>query len=217
MKFFLDTADVDAIKKINELGLVDGVTTNPTIISREGRDFEEVIREISQIVAGPISAEVTALNPQDMIKEAEKMSKWSDNVVIKLPMTESGLQATRFLHQEGIKTNVTLVFSVSQGLMAAKSGATFVSPFVGRLDDIGVDGMELVSKLRQVFDRYGFETQIIAASIRNREHVEKAALNGAHIATIPPQLFENLWSHPLTDQGIIRFAEDWKKFEKNRG
>lgn len=217
MKFFLDTADVKAIKQIEKLGLVDGVTTNPTIISREGRDFEEVIREISQIVNGPISAEVTALDPKNMVEEAEKMAKWSDNVVIKLPMTESGLLATHYLSQEGIKTNVTLVFSVTQGLMAAKSGATFVSPFVGRLDDIAVNGMELVSKLRQVFDRYEFTTEIIAASIRNREHVEQAALSGAHIATIPPQLFKSLWYHPLTDQGVAQFTKDWEKFKQNRG
>ncbi|ARY90575.1 MULTISPECIES: fructose-6-phosphate aldolase [Lacticaseibacillus] len=217
MKFFLDTADVKAIKQIEKLGLVDGVTTNPTIISREGRDFEEVIREISQIVNGPISAEVTALDPKNMVEEAEKMAKWSDNVVIKLPMTESGLLATHYLSQEGIKTNVTLVFSVTQGLMAAKSGATFVSPFVGRLDDIAVNGMELVSKLRQIFDRYEFTTEIIAASIRNREHVEQAALSRAHIATIPPQLFKSLWYHPLTDQGVAQFTKDWEKFKQNRG
>ncbi|TLF42443.1 fructose-6-phosphate aldolase [Lacticaseibacillus zeae] len=217
MKFFLDTADVKAIKQIEKLGLVDGVTTNPTIISREGRDFEEVIREISQIVDGPISAEVTALDPKNMVEEAEKMAKWSDNVVIKLPMTESGLLATHYLSEEGIKTNVTLVFSVTQGLMAAKSGATFVSPFVGRLDDIAVNGMELVSKLRQIFDRYEFTTKIIAASIRNREHVEQASLSGAHIATIPPQLFKSLWYHPLTDQGVEQFTKDWEKFKQNRG
>ena len=214
MKFFLDTADVEAIKRINKLGLVDGVTTNPTIISREGRNFEEVVKEIANLVPGPISAEVTAMKPEEMIRQAEQMVKWASNIVIKLPMTEAGLQANHYLTDEGIKTNVTLVFSVTQGLMAAKSGATFVSPFVGRLDDIGTDGIELVSKLRKIFDIYNFKTQLIAASIRSRAHVECAALSGAHIATIPPKLFNELQSHPLTDRGIAQFAEDWKNFQE---
>lgn len=214
MKFFLDTANIEEIKRINALGLVDGVTTNPTIISREGREFETVIKEICQLVEGPVSAEVISLETEGMVKEAREIAKWADNIVIKIPMTEAGLAAVNILATEKIKTNVTLIFSVAQGLMAAKAGATYISPFVGRLDDIGVSGINLITKLRQVLDNYGLEAEIIAASIRNIEHVEATALAGSHIATIPGNLFPKLWSHPLTDNGIAQFMKDWESFTK---
>jgi len=211
MKFFLDTANVEEIKRVNRLGLVDGVTTNPTLIAREGRDFEEVIKEICSIVDGPVSAEVIGLTTEEMVNEARMLAGWAPNVVVKIPMTEDGLAAVNILTKEGIKTNVTLIFSVAQGLMAAKAGATYVSPFVGRLDDIGVDGLDLIVRLKQTLMNFNFETEIITASVRNLEHVEAAALAGADIATIPGSLFPKLWSHPLTDKGIKQFLEDWKK------
>lgn len=216
MKFFLDTANVEEIKRINDLGLVDGVTTNPTLISREGRPFEEVVKEICSIVDGPVSAEVIGLEKDQMIEEGRKLAKWADNIVVKIPMTEAGLGAIKVLASEGIKTNCTLIFSVAQGLMAAKAGATYISPFIGRIDDIGEDGMDLVENLRIVLDNYGFETEIIAASVRNIAHVEQSALVGADIATIPGTLFPKLWSHPLTDRGIDSFLKDWKKFEEGQ-
>lgn len=211
MKFFLDTANVEEIKRVNRLGLVDGVTTNPTLIAREGRDFEEVIKEICSVVDGPVSAEVIGLTTEEMVNEARVLAGWAPNVVVKIPMTEDGLAAVNILTKEGIKTNVTLIFSVAQGLMAAKAGATYVSPFVGRLDDIGVDGLDLIVRLKQTLMNFNFETEIITASVRNLEHVEAAALAGADIATIPGSLFPKLWSHPLTDKGIEQFLEDWKK------
>lgn len=214
MKFFVDTANVDAIKEINELGLADGVTTNPTIISREGRDFETVVKEICSIVDGPVSAEVTGTTSEEMIKEARKIATWTKNIVIKIPMTMEGMRAVNVLSKEGIKTNVTLVFSVSQGLMAIKAGATFISPFVGRLEDIGSDPFALIADLRDIIDFYGFDTQIIAASIRNKTHVEKVAKVGAHIATIPEGIFEKMSEHPLTTKGIETFTKDWEKFKK---
>ncbi|MDR0921847.1 MAG: fructose-6-phosphate aldolase [Lactobacillales bacterium] len=214
MKFFLDTANVDEIKRINELGLVDGVTTNPTIISREGRDFEEVVKEIASIVEGPVSAEVIGLTTEEMVKEARVLAKWAENIVVKIPMTEDGLRAVHLLSKEGIKTNVTLIFTVSQGLMAAKAGATYVSPFIGRLEDIGVDGVALVENLRELFDFYQLEAEIISASIRSLKHVEEVAEVGSHIATIPGTLFPKLWSHPLTDNGIATFLKDWEAFKK---
>ena len=213
MKFFLDTANVEEIKRINKLGLVDGVTTNPTIISREGRDFEEVIKEICSIVDGPVSAEVIGLTCEEMVKEAREIAKWAENIVVKIPMTEDGLEAVNILSKEGIKTNVTLVFTVAQGLMAAKAGATFISPFVGRLEDIGSDGLELVARLKNVLNQYGLDTEIIAASIRNLQHVELAAEVGSDIATIPGTLLPKLWSHPLTKSGIEAFLSDWEKFK----
>ena len=212
MKFFLDTADVSAIKTINELGVVDGVTTNPTIISREGRDFETVIKEICQIVDGPVSAEVTGVTAEEMITEARDIAKWADNIVVKIPMTMEGLKAVNVLSKENIKTNVTLIFTVSQGLMAIKAGATFISPFVGRLEDIGTDAYQLISDLREIIDFYGFETEIIAASIRNTVHVENVAKRGAHIATIPDAVFDKMTKHPLTDSGLTQFMQDWKIF-----
>lgn len=214
MKFFLDTANVAEIKRINELGLVDGVTTNPTIIAKEGRDFKEVITEICGLITGPVSAEVIGLDTESMVKEARDIATWADNVVVKIPMTEDGLRAVNLLSQEGIKTNVTLVFTVAQGLMAAKAGATYVSPFVGRLDDIATDSLALIKNLKQVLTHYGYQTEIIAASIRSLKHVEDVAELGADIATIPGSLFPKLWSHPLTDAGIQAFLKDWEAFKK---
>ena len=214
MKFFLDTANVDEIRRINDLGLCDGVTTNPTLISREGRPFEEVIKEICSIVDGPVSAEVIGLRKDEMVQQAREIAKWAPNVVVKIPMTEEGLAAIHVLSQEGIKTNCTLIFSVAQGLMAAKAGATYISPFIGRIDDIGEDGMELIANLRIVLDNYGLESEIIAASVRSIAHVEQSALAGSDIATIPGTLFPKLWSHPLTDRGIENFLADWAKFEE---
>ena len=216
MKFFLDTANVEVFKRVNDLGLVDGVTTNPSLISKEGRPFEEVIKEICSVVDGPVSAEVVGLTYDEMVTEARQLAQWADNVVVKIPMTEDGLKAVNTLSQEGIKTNVTLIFTVSQGLMAAKAGATYVSPFLGRLDDIGSDGLGLVADLKTVFDNYDYDTEIIAASIRHLPHLEGSALAGADIATIPGSIFPKLWSHPLTDSGIQAFLDDWKKFEDSQ-
>ena len=213
MKFFLDTANVDDIKRINDLGLCDGVTTNPSLINKEGRDFKEVVSEISKIVDGPVSAEVTCYDYEGMVEQARDLAKWSDNIVVKIPMTEDGLKAIHTLSKEGIKTNCTLIFSISQGIMAMKAGATYISPFMGRIDDMGENGAELVAYLRDVIDIYGYESEIIAASIRHINHLEEAALAGAHIATIPGSLFEKLWTHPLTTAGIDAFVKDWEKFE----
>ncbi|MFC3928118.1 fructose-6-phosphate aldolase [Streptococcus caprae] len=214
MKFFLDTADVSAIKLINELGVVDGVTTNPSIISKEGRDFETVIKEICQIVDGPVSAEVTGEAAEDMIAEARSIAQWAPNVVVKIPMTTEGLKAVNVLSREGIKTNVTLIFTVSQGLMAIKAGATYISPFVGRLEDIGTDAYQLIADLRAIIDFYDYDAKIIAASIRNTVHVEEVAKLGAHIATIPDALFAKMTQHPLTAQGLEIFAKDWAAFKQ---
>lgn len=213
MKFFLDTANMEEIERINQLGLVDGVTTNPTIIAKEGKDFETVIKEICDLVEGPVSAEVTSLDSEGMIREARVIHQWAENIVVKIPMTEAGLKAVHTIAKEGIKTNVTLIFSAAQGLMAAKAGATYVSPFLGRLDDIASDGIQLVSDLRVIFDNFDFKTEIIAASIRNLGHVEAAALAGSDIATIPGTLFEKLWSHPLTTNGIAQFEADWQSYQ----
>ncbi|MFM1524054.1 MULTISPECIES: fructose-6-phosphate aldolase [Helcococcus] len=215
MKFFLDTANVDEIKRIDDLGLVDGVTTNPTLISREGRDFEEVIKDICSFVKGPVSAEVIGLTSEEMVKEARIISKWADNIVVKIPMTEEGLKAIKILSQEGIKTNCTLIFSVAQGLLAMKAGATYISPFIGRIDDLGKSGIELVEDLRYIIDMYNFKSEIIAASVRTLAHVEESAKAGAHIATIPGTLFPKLWNHDLTDKGINDFLSDWEKYKKS--
>lgn len=214
MKFFLDTANVEAIKTINELGLVDGVTTNPTIISREGRDFETVIKEICDIIDGPVSAEVTGLTANEMVDEARALSKWHDNVIVKIPMTAEGLKATSILSKEGIKINVTLIFTVSQGLMAMKAGASYISPFIGRLEDIGTDPYQLIEALRDIIDIYGFGTEIISASIRSAAHVEAVAKLGPHIATIPETIFDKMVQHPLTKSGIDQFMNDWASFKK---
>ncbi|WP_456397959.1 fructose-6-phosphate aldolase [Desulfurobacterium sp.] len=211
MKFFIDTADVNEIKQALELGLIDGVTTNPTLISKTGRPFREVAKEILELVDGPVSLEVVSLDVNGMVDEARQLSKLGENVVIKIPMTTEGLKAVRILSEEGIKTNVTLVFSPLQALLAAKVGATYVSPFVGRLDDIGHDGMELISQIVDIYANYGFMTEVIVASVRHPKHVLEAALIGADIATIPFKVIAQFARHPLTDIGIERFLEDWAK------
>ena len=210
MKFFIDTADVREIREAHDLGLVDGVTTNPSLIAKSGRKFKDVIKEIVSIVDGPISAEVIALDAPGMIKEGKELAKIHKNIVIKLPMTTEGLKATHALSAKGIKTNVTLVFTSMQALLAAKAGATYVSPFVGRLDDISQDGMGIVEEIRTIFDNYGYTTEIIVASVRNPIHVLNSALIGADIATIPYSVMIQLAKHPLTDAGIKKFLEDWQ-------
>ncbi|CCJ34730.1 MULTISPECIES: fructose-6-phosphate aldolase [Caloramator] len=214
MKLFIDTANVNEIREANSWGVICGVTTNPSLIAKEGRDFVEVVKEITDIVDGPISAEVISLDHEGMIKEARELAKIHKNIVIKIPMTIEGLKAVKVLSKEGIKTNVTLIFSSAQALLAAKAGATYVSPFLGRLDDIGQDGMYLIEEIVRIFDNYGIETEIIAASIRHPIHVEKAALAGAHIATVPFKVLEQMTKHPLTDIGIERFLKDWEKVPK---
>ena len=207
MKFFLDTANIDEIKRINDLGLCDGVTTNPSIIKKEGKDFETVVKEIASIVDGPVSAEVTSYTYHEMVEEARRLAAWKENIVVKIPMTEDGLKAINTLSKEGIKTNCTLIFSVSQGIMAMKAGATYISPFMGRIDDMGESGKKLIENLRKIIDIYGYESEIIAASIRHINHLEQAALAGSHIATIPGSIFEKLWTHPLTTAGIESFKK----------
>jgi len=211
MKFFIDTANLDEIKKGVELGLVDGVTTNPTLLSKERRNPRELIEQICNIVDGPVSVEAVSLDKDGMVKEARELSKIAPNIVIKIPLTEEGLKAVRVLSGEGIKTNVTLCFSPIQALLAAKAGANYISPFVGRLDDISHTGMSLVEQIITIYDNYGFETEIIVASIRNPLHVLEAALMGADIATIPFKVLVQLIKHPLTDIGIERFLKDWDK------
>ncbi|EAT17190.1 fructose-6-phosphate aldolase [Desulfuromonas acetoxidans] len=211
MEFFIDTAITDEIKQASELGLVDGVTTNPSLIAKSGRDFKEVITEITGIVDGPISAEVIALDAEGMVSEGRELAKIHPNIVIKVPMTEEGLKATRIFSGEGIKTNVTLIFSPLQALLAAKAGATYVSPFVGRLDDISQEGMDGVDQIRTIFDNFGYTTKIIVASIRTPMHVLNAALIGADICTIPFSVIKQLAKHPLTDIGIEKFLADWEK------
>ncbi|ACH37638.1 transaldolase [Citrifermentans bemidjiense Bem] len=214
MKFFIDTADVKEIREANELGLVDGVTTNPSLIAKSGRRFEEVIKEITGIVDGPISAEVISLEHDGMIAEATELAKIHPNIVIKLPMTPEGLKATKTLYKRGIKTNVTLIFTPMQALLAAKAGATYVSPFVGRLDDISQNGMGIIQEIRTIFDNYGMDAEIIVASIRNPIHVLDSALIGADVCTIPYSVMLQLAKHPLTDAGIKKFLEDWEKVPK---
>ncbi len=211
MKFFIDTANIDEIKDAHSMGMVDGVTTNPTLIAREGRDFKEIITEICEIVDGPISAEVISLETEGMVAEARDLAKIHANIVVKIPMTTDGLKAVRILAAEGIKTNVTLVFSALQALMAAKAGASFVSPFVGRLDDLSQEGMLLIEQIAEIYSNYAFNTEIIVASIRNPLHVLDAAVIGADIATIPYSVLKKLAAHPLTDKGIQSFLDDWKK------
>jgi transaldolase len=211
MQLFLDTANVDEIREIASWGILSGVTTNPSLIAREGRDFREVIGEICGIVDGPISAEVISTDREGMIREARENAGWHENVVIKIPMGSEGLAAVSVLEKEGIRCNVTLVFSAAQGYTAALAGASFVSPFVGRLDDIGCDGMQVVADLAEIYDLHGFGTKIIAASIRHTQHVEQAALAGAHIATVPASVVRKLVRHPLTDSGLKKFLEDWNR------
>ncbi len=212
MKFFIDTANISEIKRINEWGILDGVTTNPSLIAKEsGKPFEAIIEEICSIVDGPISAEVIALDAPTMVKEGRLLAKIHKNVVVKVPLTAEGLKATHAFKAEGIRTNVTLCFSATQGLMAAKAGATYVSPFVGRLDDINAVGMELIEDLVTIFTNYDLETQVLSASIRSPRHVTESALAGAHVATIPTKVFDQMLAHPLTDKGIEGFLADWKK------
>ena len=210
MKFFIDTANVEEIKKANDMGIICGVTTNPSLIAKEGRDFIEVVKEISTIVDGPISAEVISLDHKGMVEEADKLSKIHKNIVIKLPMTLEGLKATKILSQKGIKTNVTLIFSATQALLAARAGATYVSPFVGRLDDIGQDGLSLIEEIVDIFNVNAIETEIIVASVRNSIHVAQAARMGADIATVPYKVITQMTKHPLTDKGIENFLKDWE-------
>lgn len=210
MKIFIDTANVNEIKEAESWGILSGVTTNPSLIAREGRDFVEVVKEITSIVDGPISAEVISLEHEGMVKEARELVKIHKNIVIKLPMTIEGLKAVKILSSEGTKTNVTLVFSSAQALLAAKAGATYVSPFLGRLDDFGMDGMNLIREIVTIFGNYGLETEIIAASIRNPIHAINAALSGADISTIPFNVLKQMTKHPQTDLGIEKFLEDWK-------
>ena len=214
MKFFIDTANIAEIREAHSLGIIDGVTTNPTLISREKRPFEEIIKEICSIVDGPISAEVISLDCQGIVKEARTLSKIHKNIVVKVPLIKEGLKAVKILSKEGIRTNVTLCFSPSQALLAAKAGASFISPFVGRLDDISHVGMEIVRDIRTIYDNYGFKTEIIVASIRNPLHVVEAARMRADIATIPFNVIESLIKHPLTDIGVEKFLKDWEKVPK---
>jgi len=211
MKFFIDTANIAEITKANELGVLDGVTTNPTLVAKEGRKFEELIKEICRIVDGPVSAEVVSIEAEGMVTEARHLAKFADNIVVKIPMITEGIKATKILSKENIATNVTLVFSPVQALIAAKAGASFVSPFIGRLDDITSVGMGIVEDIVTIYDNYGFETEVIVASIRNPVHVLDAALIGAHIATIPFKVLIQLTEHPLTKIGLDRFLADWKK------
>ena len=215
MKFFLDTANVDEIRRGMDWGLVDGVTTNPSLVAKEGRDFEQVVKEIVTIVPGPVSAEVVSVTAPEMIEEAHRLAAWAPNIVVKIPLIPEGLKAVKVLSGEGIHTNVTLCFSPNQALLAAKAGGSYISPFVGRLDDAGNDGMRLVSEIKQIYDNYGFETEIIVASVRSPMAVAQAALIGADIATIPYKVMEQLFKHPLTDKGLDSFLADWKKFQES--
>lgn len=214
MKFFIDTANINEIKEAHSMGMVDGVTTNPSLIAKEGRDFKEIIQEICAVVDGPISAEVISLDAEGMIREARDLAGIHANIVVKIPMTVDGLKATRQLTKEEIKTNVTLVFSPLQALMAAKAGAAFVSPFIGRLDDLSQEGILLVEQIVEIYSNYAFDTEIIVASVRNPLHVLDSALIGADIATIPFDVLAKLAAHPLTDKGIKAFLDDWEKSQK---
>lgn len=211
MKLFLDTADVEQIRKLEKTGLVDGITTNPTLIMKAGKVQEDAIKEICQIIGGPVSAEGIGETAEEMVADGKKFAKWAPNIVVKVPMTAEGLKAVKELSKAGIKTNVTLVFSANQALLAAKAGATYVSPFVGRLDDVKEDGILLVEGIMQIYKNYGFKTEVIVASVRNAEHVLRAAKIGAHICTVPPKVFEEMFRHPLTDKGIMLFLQDYNK------
>jgi transaldolase len=211
MKFFVDTADIDAIKELHALGMVDGVTTNPSLIAKSGRDILKVTKEICDLVSGPVSAEVVALDAETMLAEGRKLAKIAPNIAVKVPLTWAGLQTCKTLSDEGTMVNVTLCFSANQALLAAKAGATFISPFVGRLDDINIDGMELISDIRTIYDNYGFDTQILVASIRTANHMKDAALIGADVATAPPAVIKAMANHILTDKGLDGFMADVKK------
>jgi len=214
MQFFIDTADIDAIKKANDMGLVDGVTTNPTLIKKAGKDHEKTIREISSIISGPVSVETISETAEGMLKEADTYIKWGKNIVIKVIMTPEGMKAVKALSQRGIKTNVTLCFSPLQALIAAKAGATYISPFVGRLDDISHQGMQLIEEIRTIYDHYEFETKILVASVRSPLHILDGALIGADVATVPPATLMQIFKHPLTESGISAFLEDAKAWAK---
>ena len=214
MKLFIDTANVSEIKEAASWGVISGVTTNPSLVAKEGRDFKEVVTEITKIVDGPISAEAVSSDAAGMVKEARELSKWHKNIVVKIPMNEEGLKAVSVVSKEGIKTNVTLVFSANQALLAALAGATYVSPFVGRLDDIGQDGMVLIRDIMTIYQNYGFKTQIITASVRHPIHVTEAAKAGSHVATVPFKVLKQMFQHPLTDKGIAAFIKDWATVPK---
>ncbi len=214
MKFFIDTANIEEIKEANSMGMVDGVTTNPTLVAKEGREFEPLIKEICAVVDGPVNAEVVSTDAEGMIAEAHKLAKIADNVVVKIPMTVDGLKAVRKLAGDGIKTNVTLIFSPLQALMAAKAGAAYVSPFVGRLDDLSQDGLLLAEQIVEIYSNYAFDTEIIVASVRNPLHVLESALMGADIATIPFKVLAALAAHPMTDKGLKAFLDDWNRGRK---
>lgn len=214
MKIFIDTANIEEIKTANEWGVIDGVTTNPTLVAKEGKEFKALINEILGIVDGPISVEVISTDSEGMVKEALDMSKWSENIVVKIPMIPEGLRAVKILNESGVKTNVTLVFSVNQAILAAKAGATYVSPFIGRLDDIGHDGMQIIRDLVQIYKLYDFKTEIIVASVRHPLHAIESAKTGAHAATIPFGVIEKMLKHPLTDIGLEKFLKDWGKVKK---
>lgn len=218
MKFFADTADISAINDLNDLGLIDGVTTNPSLILKSGRDIIEVTKEICGVVTGPVSAEVVSLDYESMMTEADRLAQIAENICIKLPLTLDGLKACKALSSQGLKTNVTLCFSANQALMAAKAGATFVSPFIGRLDDININGCEIIEEIKKVFDNYSnLETQILAASIRSGNHIKNVAMIGADVATAPPAVIKGLVKHPLTDKGLEQFMVDWKKTGQSIG
>ncbi len=213
MKFFLDTANLEDIKKYATWGIIDGVTTNPTLVAKEGVDFPTRIKEIAEVVDGPISAEVTEASADEMIKQGKEIAKWHKNIFVKVPMTSDGLKTVKALSAENIRTNVTLIFSTTQAVMAAKAGATFISPFVGRVDDTSYDGIELIADIVSIFRTYEFKTEVLSASIRHPKHVLDSMRVGADIATIPPNLFDKMVKHPLTDSGLASFAADWEKFQ----
>lgn len=209
MKFFVDTADIGDIRELAELGLLDGVTTNPSLVKKAGRPFKELIAEICAAVDGPVSAEVSAMDAETMLAEGRVLAAIAPNVVVKLPLTLDGLKTCRALAKEGVKSNVTLCFSANQALLAAKAGAAYISPFIGRLDDVGADGMSLIHEVRAIYDNYGFETEVLAASLRTPDHVKACALAGADVSTVPPAVLRSLVKHPLTDKGLDQFAADW--------
>jgi transaldolase len=211
MKFFVDTANVNEIREAQSLGILDGVTTNPSLIAKEGKPFKATILEICSIVDGPVSVEVTALDCTGMLAQAREFAKWHKNVVVKLPTIREGVKACKALSEEGIKTNLTLCFSPTQALIVAKAGATYVSPFIGRLDDISQDGMELIEQVVQIYDNYDYKTQVLTASVRHPLHVVQAALAGSHVATIPFKVLDQMFNHPLTDKGLAAFLKDWEK------
>lgn len=215
MKFFVDTAEISDIAELKDLGLVDGVTTNPSLILKSGRDIVEVTKEICDLVDGPVSAEVVSLKADEMIAEGRKLAAIADNICVKVPLTWDGLKACKTLTDEGFKVNVTLCFSANQALLAAKAGATFISPFVGRLDDINIDGMDLIAEIRQIYDNYGFETEILVASVRTVNHVTQSAIIGADVVTVPPAVLKKLVEHPLTANGLEAFMKDWAKTGQN--